>query len=179
MDQVVDLVSRMAEVVGTTGDNQDSVNMEANIQQSLAGASGARMAKAIQGIASRVEDKVAKVVAPPRAAQATTDGARAPHATVIKQVRHAHRKLLMAKQVDGASPENYWQPYLGAAVAQMQQGAPATKGAMMLDMGASITLVTRKWLETHGLTITPVSGISITGANGAPVDMVGTCSMMV
>ena len=50
---------------------------------------------------------------------------------------------------------------------------------MMVDTGASITLVTRKWVETHGLTITPVSGISITGANGAPVDMVGMCSMMV
>ena len=41
MDQVVDLVARMAEVVGTTGDDQDSVNMDANIQHSLAGASGA------------------------------------------------------------------------------------------------------------------------------------------
>ena len=71
MDQVVDLVSRMVEVVGMTGDNQDLVNMEANIQHSLAGASGARMAKAIQGIATRVEDVVAKVVAPPWAARAT------------------------------------------------------------------------------------------------------------
>ena len=85
----------------------------------------------------------------------------------------------MAKQVDGASLENYWQPYLGVAVSQMQPGALATKGAMMVDMGASITLVTRKWAETHGLLITPVSGISITGANGAPVDMIGMCSMMV
>ena len=71
MDQVVDLVSRMVEVVGMTGDNQDLVNMEANIQHSFAGASGARMAKAIQGIATRVEDVVAKVAAPPWAARAT------------------------------------------------------------------------------------------------------------
>ena len=81
--------------------------------------------------------------------------------------------------MEGATPENYWQPYLGVAVAQMQPGASATKGAMMVDTGASITLVTRKWAETHGLTITPVSGISITGTNGAPVDMIGTCSMTV
>ena len=81
--------------------------------------------------------------------------------------------------MDGTSPENYWQPYLGVVVAQMQPGPPATKGAMMVDTGASITLVTRKWVETHGLTITLVSGISIAGANGAPVDMVGTCLMMV
>ena len=31
MDQVVDLVSRMAEVVGTMGNDQDSVNMEADV----------------------------------------------------------------------------------------------------------------------------------------------------
>ena len=71
MDQVVDLVSRMAEVVGTTGNKQDSVNMEADVQHSLAGASGAHMAEAIQGIANCVEDAVAKVVAPPWAVQAT------------------------------------------------------------------------------------------------------------
>ena len=55
------------------------------------------MAEAIRGVASRVEDAVAKVVSPPRAARATSDGARAPHAAVIKQVRHATRKLLSAK----------------------------------------------------------------------------------
>ena len=97
MDQVVDLVSRMAEVVGTTSDNQDSVNMEADVQQSLVGALGACMAEAMRGIASCMEDAVAKVVAPPRAARATLDGARALHSAVIKQVRHASQKLLAAK----------------------------------------------------------------------------------
>ena len=58
--------------------------MEAEVQQSLVGASGALMAEAIQGIASRVEDAVAKVVSPPRAARATPEGARAPHAAAIK-----------------------------------------------------------------------------------------------
>ena len=71
MDQVMDLVSRMAEVVGTTGDNQDSVNMEANVQNSHTEASGARMTEVIQEIATRVEDAVAKVVAPPWVARAT------------------------------------------------------------------------------------------------------------
>ena len=83
-----------------------------------------------------------------------------------------------AKQVDGASPENNWQPYLGVAVSQMKPGAMATKGSIMVDTAASITLVTRKWAETHGLTITLVSGISIIGANSTPVDMVGMCTMM-
>ena len=48
----------------------------------------------------------------------------------------------MAKQVDGASPENYWQPYLGLVVSQMKLGATATKGAIMVDTGASLNLVT-------------------------------------
>ena len=91
--------------------------MEADVQQSLVGASGARMAEVIRGITSHMEDAVAKVVSPPRAMRATPDGARAPHAAVIKQVQHANWKLLVAKQVDGATPENYWQPYLGVAVA--------------------------------------------------------------
>ena len=80
--------------------------------------------------------------------------------------------------MDSASPENYWQPYLGVAVAQMKPGAMATKGATIVDTGASITLVTRKWAEIHGLMITQVSGISIKGTNGAPVDMVGTCTIV-
>ena len=85
----------------------------------------------------------------------------------------------VAKQVDSVSPENYWQPYLGVAVSQMKPVVTVTKGAMMVDTGASITLVTRKWTETHGLMITPVSGISIMGVNGTRVDMVGMCTMMV
>ena len=55
------------------------------------------MAEAIRGITSRIEDAVAKVVAPPRAARATIDEAWALHAAIIKQVRHVNWKLLAAK----------------------------------------------------------------------------------
>ena len=88
---------RMAEVVGTMGDDQDSMNMEADIQHLLAGASGACMAKAIRGIATRVEDAVAKVVAPPQAAWVTMDGALVLQAAIIKQVQHTKWKLDMSK----------------------------------------------------------------------------------
>ena len=60
----------------------------------------------------------------------------------------------------------------------MKQGASATKGAMMVNTGTSITLVTRKWVETYALMVALVMGISITGTNGTPVEMVGTCTMM-
>ena len=49
---------------------------------------------------------------------------------------------------------------------------------MMVDTGASITLVMRKWAEAHGLSVMPVTSISISGANSNPVETVGTCSMM-
>ena len=78
------------------------------------------MAEAIQEIASHVEDTVAKVVAPPQAVPVTMEGTHVTHATIIKQVHHVHWKLDAAKQVDGVSPENYWQPYLGVAVSQMK-----------------------------------------------------------
>ena len=58
--------------------------MQADVQKSLIGASGARMAEAIRGITSRMEDAVAKVVSLPHASRATPDGARAPHAAAIK-----------------------------------------------------------------------------------------------
>ena len=64
--------------------------MEADIQHSLARASGACMAEAIQGIATRMEDAVAKVVTPPQVAWATSDGPRAPHTAIIKQLHYAH-----------------------------------------------------------------------------------------
>ena len=136
-----------------------------------------RLAEAIQGLAGRVEDAVATVVAAPKSGRAAPEVERAPHSAVIKQVRHAQRKMDSAKEVDGSKPENYWQPHLSVAVSEMKPGATATRGTMMVDTGASISLVTRKWAEAHGLSVTPVSGISISGANGNPVETVGTCAM--
>ena len=82
----------------------------------LAGDTGVRLAEAIQGLAGRVEDAVATVVAAPKSGRAAPEGERAPHSAVIKQVRHAQRKMDSAKEVDGSKPENYWQPHLSVAV---------------------------------------------------------------
>ena len=71
---------------------------------------------------------MAKVVAPPWTARVVMEGACALYAAEVKQVRHAHRKMDMAKQVDGTYPENYWQPYLAVAVSQMKQGQPPPRG---------------------------------------------------
>lgn len=49
---------------------------------------------------------------------------------------------------------------------------------MMVDIRTSITVMMHKWVEAHGLPVMSVTGISINKANGNPVEMVGTCLMM-
>jgi predicted aspartyl protease len=49
---------------------------------------------------------------------------------------------------------------------------------MMIDTGAALTLVTRKWAETHGLKINPTKQVSVRGAGGVEVKVVGTVSMV-
>ena len=63
LEQVTDVVTRLAEMIGHSRgyDDQDSVNMDADIQASLTGESGDRMVRALEGIAKRVEGAVAKV----------------------------------------------------------------------------------------------------------------------
>ena len=53
----------------------------------------------------------------------------------------------------------------------------ATKGHMMVDTGAAVTLVTKVWAETHGLKISPSTGVTIRGASGQAVEVVGTTQM--
>ena len=138
------------------------------------------MADAISSVARKVEGGVAKAVAPVAEAAPTPSHSlpTAPHAATIKQVRHATRKMDSAKKVEGAALDHYWQPYIAITAAPIKSGTSSTptKGTMMVDTGASITLVMKKWAETHGLRISEAEGISIIGANRTPVQMVGKCS---
>ena len=47
----------------------------------------------------------------------------------------------------------------------------------MVDTGAAITLLTKKWVDAHGLTIKEKAVRYISGANGTMVKIVGTTSM--
>lgn len=80
------------------------------------------------------------------------------------------------------------QPHIPIEVAPLADSkwddAPPSKvgpahGHAMIDTGAAVTLVSRKWAEAHGLPITPTSGVQIVGAGGSPVQVVGTTSMAV
>jgi predicted aspartyl protease len=48
----------------------------------------------------------------------------------------------------------------------------------MIDTGAALTLVTRKWAETHGLKINTSKTVAVRGAGGVQVKVVGTVSMV-
>ena len=53
----------MAQLLGQGLGDNESVNMEADIQHSLEGERGDRLVKALQGVAQRVEAEVPRVVA--------------------------------------------------------------------------------------------------------------------
>ena len=54
-----------------------------------------------------------------------------------------------------------------------------TRGNMMVDTGAAVTLVTRVWADAHGLRVSPPSGVTIRGAAGHSVEVVGTTQMTI
>ena len=48
---------------------------------------------------------------------------------------------------------------------------------MMVNTGAAITLLIKKWVDTHGLTVKEKAAEYISGANGTAVKIVGMTSM--
>ena len=53
-------------------------------------------------------------------------------------------------------------------------GAKLTTGYMMVDTGASLTLLTKKWCQAHNMTIVdPKSIPDVQGANGMAINIIG------
>jgi hypothetical protein len=50
---------------------------------------------------------------------------------------------------------------------------------MMVDSGAAITMITKKWAETHKLRISPSTNVNIKGAAGNNVGIIGTTAFSV
>ena len=84
--------------------------------------------------------------------------------------------MLAAKSV-ASPPKPIQQPHIevviqppGAGSSKWEEGKPApSKGHMMVDTGAAVTIVTEKWAAAHGLRVTPGKKINIRGAGGAEV----------
>ncbi len=153
--------------------------------------SDAQATAAVVSVAQKVEAAVKGIVA-------TTTPAKQPAGThpgalVIKQVRRASGKLSLAKPAPGAASASICQqPHIEVSVAPLGGGAPpskwediaaaakpsvATRGSMMIDTGAGITLVTRAWAVAHNLKISSPPSTQVKGASGQEVKVVGTTQM--
>jgi Aspartyl protease len=90
-------------------------------------------------------------------------------------VRKAAGKLLSAKSI--ASPLHLTpQPHLEIAVQPLgveKSKQIVTKGHVMVDTGAAVTMVTQAWATAHGLKVTPGKKINLRGAGGASIPTVG------
>jgi predicted aspartyl protease len=49
----------------------------------------------------------------------------------------------------------------------------------MLDTGASLTLVTKKWAADHGLRISEGKSLAVKGAGGTGIQVLGTTAFTV
>ena len=60
-----------------------------------------------------------------------------------------------------AAPQSKWED-----ASSGPRPASVTRGCMMVDTGAGITLVTKAWVEAHGLKLSAPSAGSVRGASG-------------
>ena len=58
-----------------------------------------------------------------------------------------------------------------------QPKGEATKGLLIVDTGAAIALLTKKWMDAHGLPMREKAAKYISGTNGTAVKIIGTTSM--
>ena len=159
-----------------------------NVGTVLKGEHGQRISAAVVEVARKVEDNVCRVVT----AAVNQAPSRVPGSLSIKQVRRASGKLLATKPVAAtANVVQHQQPHISVAVAPLGGAQPskwedesattitsATRGAMMIDTGAAVTLVTKDWTDAHGLKVSAPSGVAIRGAAGHAVEVVGVASMI-
>ena len=163
--------------MGYMGKGKDSMNVGAVLQ----GEHGQRIAVAVVKVAQKVENNVRRIVAG-AATPSTRDSSTPLGALQIKQVRRAQGKLHSVSSVPPSiSTSQSPQPHLevlvsplggGAAPSKWEdssavpKGSSVTKGSMMVDTGAGITLVTKAWVEAHGLKMSSPSAGKVRGASG-------------
>ena len=99
-------------------------------------------------------------------------------------MRQATGKLLAAGNV--APPAPAAQPHIKVAVmptgasSKWEDKKPApTKGHVMLDTGAALTLVSTKWAASHGLKTTEGKALEVKGAGGSNITVLGVTAFTI
>ena len=131
------------------------------------------MAAAVWQVAQKVEANVPRILV----TDVPNDASVHPGSLTIRAARRpAYRKV--HQYVAPATAHPLTQPHIPVEVAALAgtkwEDAPPSKvgpahGYVMIDTGAAVSVVSRKWADTHGLTITPKTGVNIVGAGGTPV----------
>ena len=171
------------------GEGQGDSEMS-GVRAVLQGEHGTRIAVAVTKVAEKVERSVKEVCAAAATPAGRQSNSPVPGSLNIKQVRRPSGKLHAAKSVAPATT-SFQQPHIEVAVMPLGGGATSkwddsssatpqlTKGNLMVDTGAAVTLVTKAWAVAHGLKISSPPGISINGASGQSVEVVGTTQMTI
>ena len=130
----------------------------------------------INAVGTRVEAMVAEcaAAAPPK------DPKLSEGACHVAHVRVPSQPFGKCHPAAGATA-GYGQPHFEVAV-----GAPSapkrSKGAIMFDTGAMVTIVTQAWAKAHELKVSPLpstgnGAIAVAAFNGKPQPMEGTVDM--
>lgn len=150
---------------------------------------GTRIAAAVVHVARKVENNVRDLLVAAASPSSRPAPTAAQGSMVIKQVRRAAGKIHAAREAPASASPVSSQPHIEVAVtatgetkpSKWEDAAPTTatptRGHMMIDTGAAVTVVTKAWADAHGLRVSAPSGVSIRGAGGMELSVVGTTSM--
>ena len=160
--------------------------------------------RALAAIMKAVEAKISTVTTktpspPPRTTGGTPDsGVSGPgcprpiptSAAVCKAVRLPKTKMAAAgAMVKGAIPDPMFQPHVKVVVTPKVKGkwetpdsGKASAGSIMIDTGASCTVVSSAWAKAHGLKVQPLTGNdgasrALWGLGGKKIPAEGTTAM--
>ena len=144
-------------------------------------------------VADLVEQGVPRVVAGAATSGGQPKNSPLPGACILKQVRKAAGRMHSADLAPGAlTASTKQQPHIQVAITPI--GSPAnskwesattnsspkpSRGNMMIDTAAGITLVTKQWAEAHKLKVSAPSAGKVYGAAGSEVEIVGTTAFTV
>lgn len=102
-----------------------------------------------------------------------------PDVTTILQARIPSAKMDSSKKILGTSPLSKVHPHISVAISVISIIKDFTPGMLCFNTGASISFVSKKWCNVHGLKVKLMLRFTITLESGKLLDIIETPSMMV
>ena len=126
----------------------------------------------IRRVGTAVEGAVSSVVQQPVAKPADT-GLMVAGSCTISQARFVDRKLYGVPRAEGANHDG-GQPHVECWIGRSADGrSVCMMGTLMVDTGATVSIVSRKWAEAHNIAIKPADDVRVTSFTGQQAKIVG------